>query len=57
MTGRPPPIADPNIVTSGMAYRRVNSKGKKEPMPVVPLLIVIAVVLAIVLLTMHIWQW
>ena len=57
MTGRPPPVADPNIVTAGLTYRRVNSKRKKEPMPVIPLLIVVALVAFIVLLTMHLWQW
>ncbi len=57
MTGRPPPVADPNIVTAGLTYRKVNSKKKKEPMPMVPLLIVIAVVAVIVLLSMHLIPW
>lgn len=57
MTGRPPPVADPNIVTAGLTYRKVNSKKKKEPMPVVPLLIVVAVVAVIVLLSMHLLPW
>ena len=57
MTGRPPPVADPNIVTAGLTYRKVNSKKKKEPMPVVPLLIAVAVVAVIVLLSMHLSPW
>lgn len=57
MTGRPPPVADPNIVTAGLTYRKVNSKKKKEPMPVVPLLIVVAVVAVIVLLSMYLIPW
>ncbi len=57
MTGRPPPVADPNIVTAGLTYRKVNSKKKKEPMPVVPLLIAVAVVAVIVLLSMHLIPW
>lgn len=57
MTGRPPPVADPNIATAGLAYRKVHSKKRKEPMPVVPLLIVIAVVAVIVLLAMHLMPW
>lgn len=57
MTGRPPPVADPNIVTAGLTYRKVNSKKKKEPMPVVPLLIAVAVVAVIVLLSMHLISW
>ena len=32
MVGRPPPIADPNLVTAGFAYRLTHSKkGKKLP--------------------------
>lgn len=57
MTGRPPPVTDPNIVTAGLTYRKVNSKKKKEPMPVVPLLIAVAVVAVIVLLSMHLIPW
>lgn len=32
MVGRPPPVADPHIVTQGLAYRFAHSKkGKKLP--------------------------
>lgn len=32
MVGRPPPVADPNVVTAGLAYRFTHSKkGKKLP--------------------------
>ena len=32
MVGRPPPVADPHIVTQGLAYRFTHSKkGKKLP--------------------------
>ena len=32
MVGRPPPVADPNVVTAGLAYRFTHSKkGKRLP--------------------------
>ena len=58
MDGRPPPVADPNLVVSGLANLKLHrKKGERRPTPVIPLLILIAFIAIIVLLSLHLWQW
>lgn len=58
MVGRPPPVADPNLVVSGLANLKLHrKKGERTPTPAIPLLILIAFIAIIVLLSLHLWQW
>ena len=50
-----PPVADPNLVVSGLANLKLHRKKERRPTPVIPLLILIAFIAIIVLLSLHLW--